>query len=415
MKVLIISNSDLHGGAAIASYRLHQSLKESNVPSIMMVRIKLSHDYTVIGPKGKFKKVTNKIRASIGSIINRLHTKEVRGFRSGNWLPSNWARIINKMDVDLVHIHWVGAETLSIEDLGRIKKPIVWTLHDMWSFCGTEHYVADNEENKWLNGYKNKHLLNLERIVWNRKNRSWGENINIVSPSNWLTECAQRSLLFKNNRHYTLPNILDINIFKPIEQKLCRKILNLSEEKKIILFGAFGGSGDLRKGYDLLTEAIQELAKTNKNSNDFECLIFGQSKPEEDIDLPVQVKWLGHIHDDTTLALVYNAANVMVVPSRQDNMPQTATEAQACGCPVVAFNCTGFPDIVKHKETGYLARPYDPSDLAAGISWVLNNTDNEKQLGINAAKTANEKWSAANLIPKYLKLYQDVVDSGKDK
>lgn len=415
VKVLILSNSDKLGGAAIAAYRLHRALIESNVVSRMMVRIKLSDDYTVIGPKGTLKKNLDKLRSPIGNILNKLFKTDGSGYKSGNWLPSAWAKAINKMDVDVVHIHWVGGETLSIEDIGMIKKPIVWTFHDMWSFCGLEHYASEVPESRWIEGYNRSGVVDLDRIVWKRKYRSWRPEMAIISPSNWLSNCITKSALLKNNLIYTLPNILDVSVFKPIDRSLCRTILNLKENKKIVLFGAFGGSHDLRKGYDLLNSAIKELSRNVTYADKIQCLIFGQSKPEYDIDLPVEVKWLGHIHDDTTLALIYNAANVMVVPSRQDNLPQTATEAQACGCPVVAFNCTGFPDIVFHKETGYLARPYDSSDLAAGIAWILDNPDLGQKLGLKASNEAKKKWSASILIPQYMNIYQSIIDNKDDK
>ncbi|HID2490494.1 TPA: glycosyltransferase [Enterobacter cloacae] len=410
MKVLILSNSDKIGGAAIAAYRLHRALVESNIDSRMMVRIKQSDDYTVIRPQGKLQKTIDKFRSPVGNIINKLAQTDNSGFYSGNWLPSTWSKTINQMDVDIVHIHWVGGETLSIEDLGKINKPIIWTFHDMWPFCGLEHYAPDDPESRWVKGYNRKKIIDLDRIVWRRKKRSWSSKIAIISPSNWLSKCIAKSALLKNNPLHTLPNILDISVFKPIEREFCRNILNLDKNKKIILFGAFGGSMDKRKGYDLLTAAVRKLTEKIPNIYDVQCLIFGQSKPEKNIDLPVEVKWLGHIHDDTTLALIYNAANIMVVPSRQDNLPQTATEAQACGCPVVAFNCTGFPDIISHRKTGYLADPFDSDDLATGIAWLLNNPDQESSLGENASSEARKKWSSVNLMPQYLKLYQDTID-----
>ena len=377
----------------------------------MMVRMKYSDDYTVIGPSTRFMKFINSLRSPIGNIINKIQNTHNHNYKSGNWLFSRWAKIINDMDVDVVHIHWVGAETLSIEDIGRIKKPIVWTLHDMWPFCGLEHYTSDDSMSRWRNGYSrtdSTNLLDLDNIVWRRKNKSWKKNINIVSPSNWLLKCVSQSSLFKSCNQYLIPNILDVKIFKPLNRNFCREVLNLDTDKKIILFGAFGGSADLRKGYDLLLNAIRYMA-TSIPVDNIQCLIFGQSRPATDIDLPIEIKWLGHVHDSSTLALIYNAANVMVVPSRQENLPQTATEAQACGCPVVAFDCTGFPDIVEHKVTGYLAKPYEHIDLATGIAWVIEDSERESFLGDNATNRAKEKWSEENTLLQYCTLYKKAI------
>ena len=327
-------------------------------------------------------------------------------------MPSGWAEKINKMDIDIVHLHWVGAETLSIEDIGRINKPVIWTLHDMWPFCGIEHYAPDLLESRWRNNYENhsfSSFIDLDFIVWKRKKNSWNNNISIVSPSTWLYDCAKHSSLFENNKHVLIPNALDLSVFKPLDKSYCREILNIDNDKKIILFGAFGGGTDKRKGYDLLVKALELIAK-DSNTFKIQCLVFGQSTPEEKIDLPIDIKWLGHIYDNTTLSLIYNSANVMVVPSRQDNLPQTATEAQACGCPVVAFDCTGFPDIITHKETGYLAKPYDFVDLARGILWVLNNKDVEINLSSNAVHKAHKIWSEDQVVSEYIALYQNIIN-----
>ncbi|EEQ3641485.1 glycosyltransferase [Escherichia coli] len=413
MKILILSHSDILGGASIAAYRLHRALLNNNINSTMMVRIKKTDDFTVIGPKGNLEKVLNKIRSPLGGYINSLSKTCTSGYRSGNWLPSGWVKRINEMDIDIVHIHWVGAETLSIEDIGKIKKPVIWTLHDMWPFCGTEHYASDTPKSRWRNNYIKESLfscLDLERIVWKRKKRSWSNDISIVSPSSWLFKCAKDSSLFSRNHHFLIPNALDLTVFKPLEKHYCRKILNIDADKKIILFGAIGGVKDERKGYDLLIKALELIVK-NDNITNIQCLVFGQSIPEQKIDLPVDIKWLGHIHDNITLSLMYNAANVMVVPSRQDNLPQTATEAQACGCPVVAFDCTGFPDIIAHKITGYLAKPYDFVDLARGISWVIDNREREDNLSKNAVKKAQDNWSEEKVASEYIKLYENILNS----
>ncbi|EET6376630.1 glycosyltransferase, partial [Escherichia coli] len=154
MKILILSHSDISGGASIAAYRLHTALLKNNIYSRMMVRVKKTDDFTVIGPKGSVQKILNKIRSPLGNCINGLLKTKKTGFISGNWMPSGWAEKINKMDIDIVHLHWVGAETLSIEDIGRINKPVIWTLHDMWPFCGIEHYAPDLLESRWRNNYE---------------------------------------------------------------------------------------------------------------------------------------------------------------------------------------------------------------------------------------------------------------------
>ena len=164
-----------------------------------------------------------------------------------------------------------------------------------------------------------------------------------------------------------------------------------------------GGSRSFNKGYDLLIEALKVLSTHQGN---ILCVVFGQSEPEHLPDIPFPIRWMGHIGDDATLALLYSAADVMIIPSRQENLPQSGTEAHACGCPVVAFNCTGLPEVVDHCVTGYLATPYRPDDLAHGIEWVLEDKERHTNLRIAARKKTENLWSARSVIPAYLNVYE---------
>lgn len=409
MKVLHISHSDLIGGAARAAYRLHLAQLSAGIESKMLVRTKLSDHWTISGPSTKFEKVCNLLRSPIGHQISKLQRSRNINFHSGNWLPSNWAKQINASDADIIHLHWVAGETMSIEDIGRIKKPIVWTLHDMWPFCGTEHVTDFGIDARWRIGYSSRNRANLDqgldldKLAWLRKKKAWKKQpMHIIAPSSWMAECAKNSVLFKDYPITTIPNALNTNIYKPLDKVFCRDLLNLPKDKKIILFGAMGGGKDPNKGYDLLIEALKNLS-TKVDNDDILCVIFGQNKPEHVPILPFKTKWLGHIHDDEKLAILYNTASVMIVPSRQENLPQTATEAQSCGCPVVAFDTTGLKDIIEHKKTGYLAKPFDPIDMSAGINFILNQ-NNDNYSGHSRDK-AIETWSNKIITDKLLNIY----------
>lgn len=416
MKILHLSHSDIAGGAARASYRLHEALLKSNIDSNMMVRNKYSNNWSVSGPNSVFEKLLNKIRAPIGKKIDSFQKTKNNNFHSGGWVPSNWSSIINRSDYDIVHLHWISNETMSIADIGKIKKPIIWTMHDMWPFTGSEHYAPDDEISRWKHGYNksNKPLehkgLDIDRIVWQKKIKKWHscDNFHLISPSKWLAECAQQSVLFQHTPISVIPNTLDTDIFKPLDSHFCRQAFNLPPDKHIILFGAIGGTSDLRKGYDLLTTALQQLSK-KVNINDFLCVIFGQDPPKITSNLPFTTKWVGHISDDITLSLLYNSASVMIVPSRQEAFGQTASEAQSCGCPVVSFASTGLTDIVQHMETGYLANAFDPIDLANGIQFVLKDKLNNNNLSINAYKRSKLLYSQDVVVQQHVNLYQEII------
>ncbi|AFH93120.1 MULTISPECIES: glycosyltransferase family 4 protein [Providencia] len=410
MKILHISHSDLIGGAARAAYRLHMAQLDLGIDSQMLVRNKLSDHWSISGPSTRFEKSCNLFRSPIGHYINKLQRSHNVNFHSGDWLPSRWAKKINSSNIDIVHLHWVAGETMSIEDIGRIKKPIVWTLHDMWPFCGTEHVTNYDENARWKIGYSSSNRnnldkgLDLDKLVWLRKKKAWKKQyMHIVAPSNWMAECAKNSILFKDYPIIIIPNALDTDIYKPLDKFFCRNLLNLPLNKTIILFGAMGGGKDPNKGFDLLIASLNYLSQTIDNKK-IMCLIFGQSKPQEFTNLPFETRWLGHVHDDTTLCSIYNAADIMIVPSRTENLPQAATEAHSCGTPVVAFNTTGLKDIIEHLKTGYLANAFDSRDLASGIKFILN--EENIQFSLNARTRATTFYSQRIVANQYLALYQ---------
>ncbi|WP_429096035.1 glycosyltransferase [Aeromonas media] len=410
MKIVHISHSDSVGGAARAAYRLHRAQLKFGIESRMLVRSKKTDDWTVQGPDTRLEKIINMLRPAIGQQLNKLQISQNTNLHSGNWLPSCWAHKLNNSDVDIVNLHWVAGETMSIEDIGRIRKPIVWTLHDMWPFCGMEHVTEYGEAARWRRGYHSDNRCDLERGIdldkwgWLRKKKSWQQPMHIVAPSHWMAECAKRSVLFKDLPITVIPNPLDTEVYKPLDPSFCRRALGLPDNRKIILFGAMGGGKDRNKGYDLLLNALDHLS-TNINVNDVLCVVFGQSQPENLPKMPFETHWFGHIYDDVTLSLLYNAASVMVVPSRCENLPQTATEAQACGIPVVAFNCTGLTDIVLHKKTGYLAKAFDTVDMAYGLVFCINNYDLMPLLRQKSREIILSSWGGELVVNKYLDLY----------
>jgi glycosyltransferase involved in cell wall biosynthesis len=413
--VLHVSQSDLNGGAARAAYRLHHALLEHGAETRMKVRDKKSDEWTVEGPESKSDKAISLLRPALGDLAMRLQKSSNVNVHTGNWLPSTWSGKLNAADAEVVNLHWVGGETLSIEDIGRIRKPMVWTLHDMWPFCGAEHYTDDDELARWRSGYSKTNRpasdggVDLDRLVWQRKCRAWKRPMHIVAPSRWLADCARESSLFHDWEVSVIPNVLDTGFYQPLNRAFSRQALGLPAGRQIILFGAAGGNRDPRKGNDLLLDALTQLASRLDPQNVL-CVVFGQSSPQNPCKLAFNTRWMGHVQDDATLALLYNAADVMVVPSRQENLPQTATEPQACGCPVVAFDCTGLRDAVVHRETGYLARAFDTEDMADGLHWILGEANRREALGQSARARALRLWAPEVVVPQYLSIYRSLVE-----
>jgi glycosyltransferase involved in cell wall biosynthesis len=307
---------------------------------------------------------------------------------------------------------------MSIEDIGRFSKPIVWTLHDMWAFSGTEHYIDDELTARWRTGYfahnrpSNHRGLDVDSWVWHRKRRAWQQPIHIVTPSQWLADCARTSCLMRDWPIHTIPNTLDTEKFSPQDKTMARKKLGLPEDKHLVLFGSPGDEQNLRKGWDILKLALAQLSTRITN---VAGVIFGQSKPVDPPQLGLPLYWMGRLNDEVTVALLYSAVDVVVVPSRQDNLPQTGTEAQTCGCPVVAFNTCGLPSVVIHQETGYLAKCFDSDDLAKGIEWVLADTERHARLSHQARERAVQLWSPDVVSKQYINVYEQAITDYKQR
>ncbi|MBT8517348.1 glycosyltransferase [Polynucleobacter paneuropaeus] len=411
---LLLSQSDFGGGAARACYRLNKALNKSGVDSLMRVGVKKTDDNNVIGPSSNIGAAFNMLKPYIGQALMGLQKTQNTVMHSPAVFPSNIAEEVNLSGNDVINLHWVNNEFMSIAEIGRITKPIVWTLHDMWPFCGAEHYAADDLSARWRYSYTSNNcpashsLLDIDRWVWRRKIKHWTHKMHIVTPSAWLANCVKSSFLMASNPVTVIPNPLDTSIFKPWDKKIAREMHGLPQNTPLILFGAIGGGGDIRKGWDLLQSA---LIKVTSRYPEVQCVIFGQSEPKNPPKLGIKLHWMGHIYDDIALALLYSAADVMIVPSRQENLPQSGTEAQACGCPVVGFQATGMPDVVKHGETGYLAPAFDVEELAIGILWVLEDFERRLRLGDVARNRAVSLWSEEVVSSQYLNVYKSARET----
>lgn len=377
----------------------------------MRVSRKHGDESSIHGSKGK-KAALPIARSALGDLLPALQRTSNPVLHSPSWLPCRLDRELNASDADLLHLHWVQGEMLSIEAIGRLRKPMVWTLHDCWAFSGSEHYPNGPDDLRYRQGYHRHNRppshggLDLDRWCWQRKRRRWRRPIQLVCPSRWLAGCVQRSALLAHWPLRVIPYPLPTNVYRPWPQALARKLFGLPETGPLLLFGAIGGSRDPRKGWDLLEAALRQLAPTLPG---LQAVVFGQSEPPDPPRLGLPVHYVGPVHDDQSLALLYSAADVMVVPSRMDNLPQTATEAQSCGVPVVAFNATGLPDAVEHQRTGYLATPYDPADLAHGIGWVLEEPERHRHLAATARQRAVDLWTPKRIAGDYANLYREVL------
>ena len=400
MKILIVNTSDIDGGAARAAYRLHRALLANHIDSQMLVMHKKSDDPTVILSKTPMRR----FRRKIDSLPIRRYIYRTKTLFSAAWLPfSNIVEQINEINPDVVHLHWIVGGMIRIEDLANIKAPIVWSLHDMWPLTGGCHY--DETCGKYIDTcgkcpvLASKHVDDLSHSVWKRKHSTYTKlpNLTIIGLSRWITECAQNSSLFKNRKIVNLPNIIDTNSFHPIDKRIARESWKLPLNKKLILFGAINSTSDPRKGFHNLQQALDLSDNT-----EVELVIFGSSESIESNTFTIHN--VGHVHDDDRLTALYSAADVMIVPSLQENLSNAILESLSCGTPVVAFDIGGNSDMIDHKSNGYLAKPFDSIDLADGIKWILD-AKNYYELCNNARCKIEGEYNGHKVLNTYKNMY----------
>ena len=327
--------------------------------------------------------------------------------------PSFLDRELNKSSADIVHLHWVQGEMISIEEISRIKKPIIWTLHDSWPFCGAEHHPNGFLDNRYIDGYKKenrnkKHYgLDLDRWTWERKYRNWKNPMTLVSPSSWLASCVKKSKLMSHCQVKVIPHPLEVNTFRPYTKVSSRKKFDLPLQKQLILFGSLNRFDNVLKGWRIFEQTIDLISRSLPNA----CVvIFGSQKPQFIPELKLKVFFIGRISDDNLLASLYSAVDLIATTSNVESFGQTISEAHSCGTPAVAFKATGLRDIILHQKTGYLAKPFSIKSFAYGIEWILKDKERYKKLSENARNRALNLWSNGIISKKYKDLYLEILN-----
>jgi glycosyltransferase involved in cell wall biosynthesis len=411
MRVLQLSTYDGGQGAARAAFRLHRALRDAGVDSAMRVAAASTGDAWVEAPRSKPRQALALLRSTASWWLQKPQRSANPITHSLAALPSCLHRELNRRQADLLHLHWLQDEFLSVEAIGRLRGPVFWTLHDTWPFCGSEHYPAAPSDRRFSAGYLRGNRpagdrgLDLDRWVWRRKRGAWAQllpRLQLIAPSRWMAEQAAASVLFAGVPCAVIPNALP-PVFRPIEKARARELLGWPQQQRLILFGAMDGSADPRKGWDLLEAALHRLV-ADAEGLPLAAVVLGQAPPRQPPSMPLPLRFAGRLHDDLSLALAYAAADVVVVPSRLDNLPQSATEALACGTPVVAFRQGGLEDLVEHRVSGWLAQPFNPHHLALGIAWCLNTP------GLAPSPARLSGWRPAAVAEAHTALYGSVLE-----
>lgn len=405
-RVALVAAAANRGGAHVAALRLHHGLLAAGADSRFVAGVVEAGVEDAGPPSSEWHWLLWKVRSRTGRWLATSLAPHSEGMQSLNLLPSKLAARLHAPDLDVVHLHWVNNELLSIEQIGRIGHPMVWTLHDMWAFCGSEHYLADPSPYLGPPGTKpSSGPSKAARWTWNRKRRAWaGVQPIIVAPSRWLGDLAARSRLLGHLPVEIVPYGLDLDCFRPLHSPPSGPPRPMR-----IVFGAAGGTADPRKGFDLFAAAISRLASAGF-PRPCELIFFGSPEaPEVNHAGAMSVRTAGVIRSDADMATLLADADVFVATSRLDNLPNTVMEATACGVPTVAFRIGGMPDMIEHQKTGYLAQAFEVSDLAHGISWVLADELRLRALKEAARTKAERDFGSALQAERMLTIYERAI------
>lgn len=436
MKVLSVNTNDAHGGAARAAMRIMQGVQQHSVETQVLVKEKHTRDTAVVSLQQFLPKnwlyciadwVVQKVKNKYHHWLWRPYSKMKENVFMSDSRGTRLGGALQKLDYDVLHLHWINQRFIRLQDLPK-NKPIVWTLHDSWPFCGVCHYFLDCERYQthcgdcpMLHSGKEK---DLAYRIFEEKMRVYSDlNLHIVTPSRWLGECAKQSALFGRFPVTVIPNCLETDVYRPLSEQEIDECLSVAiehnpvlhmvqiaagekSEKPLILYGAVAAATDKIKGFKYLLFALQILDKQGFKAN---LIVFGANES----DLPMQfehinVQFVGYISDSDTLVTLYNLADVMVVPSLTEVFGQTASEALSCATPVVCFKTTGVQEVVDHQACGYVAKIQDSEDLAQGIRWCLEN-NNEGALSQAAREKVVREYTINRIGKKYADLYRAMI------
>ena len=417
-----------HGGAGTAARRLHARLVERGVTS----RFNYWKDEQDQDLDSSFRKLEFTANEVSLPILNQVSKKIERRRRrnicslyhnhveerpdqyelfSLPWTLEKSNFDINAMGSDIVHLHWMSffidypSFFKSIPD----KTPIVWSFHDMNPLTGGCHYSSNCSRFTVGCGecpqISNPQAHDASWHGFRSKQKSLrGKTVHVVTPNQWLSDLAKHSAIFPEATEFHIIRLgLDEKVFQPIDTQEARRQLGLPDNVALLAFGA-EDIENYRKGFHHLISALRQV----KTDTPIECLVFGNGKLPENRDGLPKFHEFGFVDSPEKHRLIYAAADLFVLPSREDNQPQTGLEAMACGTPVVGFRAGGVPEYVRHNKTGLVASMGDETEMADHIRRLVNDVELRERLARDARRMIELEFTAELQAKRYIHLYRDI-------
>lgn len=411
MRVLIVNMSERTGGAAMAASRLTEALNANGVKARMLVRDKQTNSLTVMAlPRSwrlRWHFLWERLVVWMRLRLRRQHLFEVDIANAG----TDITRLPAFQEADIIHLHWINQGLLSLRDIRKILdsgKRVVWTMHDIWPATALCHLTLDCRQ--FTKGCRDCRLLpkgsRLAAQTWSRKQQMLrDQHLTMVACSEWLASEARQSALLQGQTIVNIPNPINTHVYRPMDRQQARQSLSLDSRQNIILFVAQRAT-NVNKGMQYLIEACQQLADEHPEMQEHTLLyILGGQASQLAEALPFRAITHDYCSDEQQMAIIYNAADVFVLPSLSENLPNTIMEAMACGVPCVGFRVGGIPEEIDHRQTGYVADYRNSADLAHGIRWVLCEAD-RKALSRACVSKVQRCYSPQSVTRRYIEVYE---------
>ena len=417
MKVLIVNTSERNGGAAVAANRLMKALNNNGIKSKMLVRDKETDDISVVGLGGGLRSqwhfLWERFCLFVRLHFSRKHLFEIDMANAGHDITL----LPEFQEADVIHLHWINQGMLSLNGIKKILatgKPVVWTMHDVWPATGICHltlgcrsYTNGCRHCKYLPGKGSSNDLSTK--IWRRKQQLYdGQRIHFVACSKWLAGEAGKSELLHGQKIVSIPNPIDTHLFYSKDPLKARETLGLPTDKRLILFVSQRIT-NINKGIQYLIDACAKMTEAHPDSREHTGIVVLGGHAEEVADkFSYPVYPLGYVSDTQKIVDVYNAADLFVMPSLSENLPNTIMESMACGVPCVGFKVGGIPEMIDHQKNGYVAEYRNSDDLARGIYWVLYEADKEA-LSHEAIRKVARTYSQQAVALRYSELYAEAL------
>lgn len=404
-KILLVSLSNSGGGASKIVASLFDGLQKKgfNV-NLLIYEGNKGNNIKILNSNNKSRLIFLIKNYIVGKLF-KIFKNPSTDYQSINIFPSKLLREINNSDASIVHLHWVGAEMISINQIKKIRKRLIWTMHDAWPLNGSYHidprdYIVEPKLkcsiNKQANNFLDRNTLN--RKIKNLANKE----IFFTSPSRWLHEKYETSFYNKRiSKCIVIPNFIDFSTWQPVEKKNARSSLGIETNKIILTFGASNIGTSINKGLHFILELMNLLSPDK-----YSFIIFGNEE-KNIFSENFEIFHFGIIKDEEKMRRIYSAGDITVVPSLSESFSLVSLESISCNSPVLAFDTSGIRDIIIHKQNGYLAKKFEIIDLLAGIQWLSENKLKE----INHTVL---KFSKEIVLQKYIAVYHSLGNNKKD-